>query len=71
MIYPVKDLVQAKTLYGTLPGVDPSYDEAYSVGFRIGDLDVGLDPNGHGQGTTGPVAYWEVDMTSRRVGRRS
>ena len=56
IICPVKDPAQAKTLYRTLLGVDPSMDEAYYVGFRIGGLDVGLDPNGHRQGMTGPVA---------------
>ncbi len=61
IIYPVKDLAQAETLYSSLLGVDPSMDEAYYVGFRIGSLDVGLDPHGHSQGMTGPVAYWEVD----------
>ena len=44
IIYPVKDLARAKTLYGNLPGVAPSMDEAYYVGFRVGDQDIGLDP---------------------------
>ncbi len=61
IIYPVKDIAQAKKLYSTLLGVDPSMDEAYYVGFRVGGLDVGLDSHGHRQGMTGPVAYWEVD----------
>lgn len=33
VIYPVKDIAQAKTLYGKLLGVAPSLDEAYYVGF--------------------------------------
>ena len=45
VIYPVKDL-GAGTLYGVL-GVAPAQDEPYYVGFRVGDQDVGLDPNGH------------------------
>ena len=36
-------------------------DEAYYVGFSIGGQEVGLDPNGHSQGMTGPVGYWHVD----------
>ena len=36
-------------------------DEAYYVGFRVGDQDIGLDPNGHSQGMTGPVGYWHID----------
>jgi catechol 2,3-dioxygenase-like lactoylglutathione lyase family enzyme len=44
VIYPVKDLARAKTLYGKLLGVAPSMDEPYYVGFRVGDQDIGLDP---------------------------
>lgn len=36
-------------------------DEAYYVGFRVGDQDIGLDPNGFGKGMTGPESYWHVD----------
>ena len=61
VIYPVKDLAQAKTLYGKLLGVAPYADEAYYVGFRVGGQDVGLDPHGHSKGMTGPVGYWHVD----------
>jgi len=60
IIYPVKDLARAKTLYGKLLGVAPYADEAYYVGFRVGDHELGLDPNGHSQGMTGPVGYWHV-----------
>jgi len=58
VIYPVKDIDRAKTLFRKLLGVEPYADEAYYVGFRIGDQDIGLDPNGHKEGMT---AYWEVD----------
>ena len=61
VIYPVKDLAQAKALYGNLLGVEPAMDEAYYVGFRIGDQDIGLDPHGDSKGMTGPVGYWHVD----------
>ena len=60
-IYPVKDIAQAKTLYSKLLGVEPYADEAYYVGFRVGDQEIGLDPNGHNQGMTGPVGYCHVD----------
>jgi len=61
VIYPVKDIAQAKALYGKLLGVEPYMDEPYYVGFRVGDQDIGLDPNGHKQGMTGPVGYYHVD----------
>jgi predicted enzyme related to lactoylglutathione lyase len=60
IIYPVKDIAQAKKLYSQLLGVKPIMDEAYYVGFRIGDQDIGLDPNGHRQGMTGPISYYHV-----------
>ena len=60
VIYPVKDIAQAKTLYRTLLGVEPYMDEAYYVGFRVGDQEIGLDPNGHRKGMTGPVGYFHV-----------
>jgi len=58
--FPVKDTAQAKTLFSKLLGVEPYMDEAYYVGFRIGDQEIGLDPNGHKQGLTGPVGYFQV-----------
>jgi hypothetical protein len=33
IIYPVKDLAQAKTPFAKLAGVEPYADEAYNVGF--------------------------------------
>lgn len=60
VIYPVKDLARAKALYARLLGVSPYTDEAYYVGFRLGDLELGLHPQGHSQGMTAPVGYWQV-----------
>ncbi len=58
LVYPVKDMAKAKTLYGELLGVEPYVDGAYYVGFRAGDLEIGLDPNSHNKG---PLGYWEVE----------
>lgn len=60
IIYPVKDLARAKALFGTLLGVQPYMDQPYYVGFSAAGQDVGLDPRGHANGMTGPVAYWHV-----------
>ena len=58
VIYPVKDIARAKSLFSQLLGVEPYADQPYYVGFRVGDQDIGLDPNGHKAGTT---AYHHVD----------
>ncbi|HZD69061.1 MAG TPA: VOC family protein [Actinomycetes bacterium] len=60
-VYPVKDLAKAKAVYRRLLGVEPYADMPYYVGFRVGGQELGLDPNGHGKGMTGPIGYWRVD----------
>ena len=59
IIYPVKDLTGAKVLYSKLLGIEPYVDAPYYVGFRVGDQEIGLDPNGHR--VTGPLGYYHVD----------
>jgi predicted enzyme related to lactoylglutathione lyase len=66
IIYPVKDLDGAKALFGALLGTEPYADEPYYVGYKDAGQDVGLDPNGHAQGLTGPVPYWHVDDIEAR-----
>ncbi len=61
VIYPVKDIAQAKTLYSVLLGAEPYVDQPYYVGYKVGEQEIGLDPNGHNQGMTGPVGYVHVD----------
>ena len=46
LVYPTKDLDASKTFFKTFLGVEPYADSAYYVGYRLGDLEVGLDPNG-------------------------
>lgn len=57
LVYPAKDLDRAKQLFGELLGTEPYADAAYYVGYRTGDLEIGLDPNARSQG---PIAYWDV-----------
>ncbi|HET9380780.1 MAG TPA: VOC family protein [Streptomyces sp.] len=60
IICPVRDLDRAKAVFGALLGVEPYADEPYYVGYKDAGQDVGLDPNGHAKGMTGPVPYWHV-----------
>ena len=60
IIYPVKDLAQAKQLYSTLLGVEPIIYQPYYVGYRVGNLDIALDPNGHRQGSLPRTGPWTI-----------
>jgi predicted enzyme related to lactoylglutathione lyase len=66
IIYPVKDLDRAKSLFGALLGAEPAVDTPYYVQFEIGDQRLGLDPNGHTRGFPGSVGYWEVEDINAR-----
>jgi predicted enzyme related to lactoylglutathione lyase len=56
IVFPVKDVDKAKTLFNTFLGVEPYVDGTYYVGYKVGDLEVGLDPNGQDV-----VSYIDVD----------
>jgi predicted enzyme related to lactoylglutathione lyase len=67
IIYPVNDLTRAKALDSALLDTEPYADEPYYVGFKDAGQDVGLNPNGHAQGWTGPVPYWHVSDIRGRL----
>jgi predicted enzyme related to lactoylglutathione lyase len=56
IVYPVEDLDRAKNFYNTFLGTEPYVDGAYYVGYKLDDLEVGLDPNGKAV-----VSYIDVD----------
>jgi predicted enzyme related to lactoylglutathione lyase len=58
VIYPVKDIIQAKTLFTKFLEVEPYADQPYYVGFRINGQDIGLVPDSPEAGTT---AFYHVD----------
>lgn len=58
VLYPVKDMTQAKTLFRKLLEVEPYADQPYYVGFKVGDQDIGLVPKGNDGGMT---AFYHVD----------
>ncbi len=57
LVYPVKDVEKAKAFYGKFLGTEPYVASAYYVGYRVGDQEVGLDPNSK----VGPIAYTDVE----------
>jgi len=56
---PVRDLEAAKALYTALLG-EPFADSPYYVGYMAEGVQIGLDPNGHRHGHTGPIAFWKT-----------
>ncbi|OGN96125.1 MAG: glyoxalase [Chloroflexi bacterium RBG_13_50_21] len=60
VIYPVKDIRRAKKMFNGFLGVEPYADSAYYVGYKVGDQDIGLDPNAFNQGMKVPIGYYNV-----------
>lgn len=56
LVYPVTDIAKAKAFYNRFLGVEPYADSPYYVGYKVGDLEVGLDPNA----SVGPIGYTDV-----------
>jgi predicted enzyme related to lactoylglutathione lyase len=56
IVYPVQDREKAKAFYGRFLDAEPYVDSPYYVGYKAGNLEVGLDPNSK----VGPVAYIDV-----------
>lgn len=57
IVYPVSDVAKAKQFFATLLGAEPYADSPYYVGFKAGDIEIGLNPNA-AQG--GAVAFVDV-----------
>ncbi len=56
IVYPVKDIDKAKKFFNTFLGTEPYADSAYYVGYKTGNLEFGLDPNG-----TAVISYTDTD----------
>jgi hypothetical protein len=46
LVYPAKDLKAGKAVFNTFLGVEPYVDGDYYVGYKVNELEIGLDPNG-------------------------
>ena len=58
VLYPVKDMKQATTLFSKFLGVDPYAEQPYYVGFKVEGQDIGLVPN-NPEGSV--AAFYHVD----------
>jgi predicted enzyme related to lactoylglutathione lyase len=56
IVYPVSDVEKAKSFYSAFLGTKPYVDSPYYIGYRVGDFELGLDPNSK----VGPIAYIDV-----------
>jgi predicted enzyme related to lactoylglutathione lyase len=60
ILYPVENIETAKAIFTALTGDKPHADQPYYVGFQVNGTELGLVPNGHQAGMTGPTGYWHV-----------
>lgn len=66
IVYTAADLTAAKRFFRELIGSDPYADTAYYVGYKNGDTEIGLVPQGNGA-QPGGLAYWTVSDIAGRV----
>lgn len=59
LVFPAKDVDASKALMKAFLGVDPYVDGAWYVGYKVGGLEIGLDPNGQHV-----IAYTNVEDIS-------
>lgn len=59
IVYPAADVAKAKQFFRELIGADPYVDSPQYVGYKSGDMEIGLVPNG-GKIEPGALAYWTV-----------
>ena|SRR5215510_14133026 len=57
IVYPTKQLTSTKQIFSKFLGVEPYVDGPYYVGYKVTDMEIGLDPNAQ---NAGPVIYIDV-----------
>ena len=64
--YTVADMDKAKRFFGELIGSDPYADSPGYVGYKSGDMEIGLVP-GPDKSEAGGLAYWTVSDIAASV----
>jgi predicted enzyme related to lactoylglutathione lyase len=59
IVYPASDVPKTKKLFATLLGAEPYADSPYYVGFKAGEMEIGLVPQTAHQ-VPGALAYVDV-----------
>lgn len=66
IVYPAADMTAAKQFFRELTGGDPYVEGAPYVGYKSGDMEIGLVPGGASREACG-LAYWTVTDIAARV----
>jgi predicted enzyme related to lactoylglutathione lyase len=66
IIYPSADLTAAKRFFRELIGSEPYADSPRYVGYKNGDMEIGLVPSGDKREQSA-LAYWTVDDIAESV----
>jgi len=66
IVYPAADLAAAKRFFRELLGTDPYADTPQYVGYKSGDMEIGLIPNRE-QRESAPLPYWTVSDIAASV----
>jgi predicted enzyme related to lactoylglutathione lyase len=60
IIYPAADIARTKSFFTDVLGGEPYVDSPYYVGFKAGEIEIGLVPKAAQPGITGALAYVTV-----------
>jgi predicted enzyme related to lactoylglutathione lyase len=60
IVYPASDVSKTKEFFATLLGTEPYAEHPYYVGFKAGDMEIGLVPQAAQRGLSGALAYVTV-----------
>jgi len=66
IVYPAADLAGAKRFFRELTGADPYVDSPQYVGYKSGDMEIGLVPN-RNKREPEALAYWTVSDIAASV----
>ena len=61
LLFPTSDPARMKRLLSVVLGGEPAFDDAYYVGWQMGGLNIGLDPNGRTRGMAGATPFFDVE----------
>jgi predicted enzyme related to lactoylglutathione lyase len=66
IVYPATDMAATKRFFRELVGADPYADSPQYVGFKSGNMEIGLVPNNGNLDPAG-LAYWTCDDIAASV----